>query len=313
MLNLIISPLAKLLKPRFYEILPSASNVLTLDSMYTNPKCTLLTIEILEGDLDVTLAKKKYGSLVPQTRCFITQWAGYTFWQKDENFDVDNHVSCYAPQQNGATPIDEQKLHEIKSKFFVKPYLRNRSPWEVLIVKNFQFDTENRNEESKVYTAVLIRFHHALVDGFSAIKQFEKPMLTDAAGEWKKPFIWPHSQGKYPEMWQTVWNWVKLIFCGPVELVIDQLKFNEEHEWSINRIEYTREYVISRPVSIKMEYLKQLKDSLNVSFTAIVLAAFAGAIRKAMVDRNVRLPKYIKIFSPLALPGHPDDKCTNHM
>lgn len=312
MIRLLIALLAKLFKPEFYKILPSSSNVLTVDDMYKNPKYTLVTVEVLEGNLDVHLAKKKYDSLAFETRCFITHWAGYTFWQKDEKFNIDNHVSCY--HQTGA--VDEKELHKIKLELLNRPFTRNKSPWEVLIVKNFEPDLDNNAhvvDKNKEYTAVVIRFHHSMVDGFSVIKQFEKPLITKVAVNTKKPLGWPHSSNKENDRFQRLWHLIKLIVYGPIELIIDHMSYTEDHDWSNSRNPYTRDYFLSRPFSIKLSYLKQLKSNLKVSFSAVTLAACAGAVRSAMLKQKRRLPKTIQILVPTLLPGHPDDCCTNHL
>jgi len=63
---------------------------------------------------------------------------------------------------------------------------------------------------------------------------------------------------------------------------------------------------------IPLQYLKSIRDSFDVSLTAVINAAVAGGMRRLMIQTGVDPPAEIHQAVPIPMAGHPGKLC-NHL
>ena len=93
-------------------------------------------------------------------------------WVEDENFDFDYHVRRSAL----ASPGDERELGILVSRLHSHQLDFTRPPWELHVIEGLE------GGRFALYTKV----HHALVDGFTAVKMLGRSLSED-----------PDSKGKF--------------------------------------------------------------------------------------------------------------------
>ena len=86
-------------------------------------------------------------------------------WVVDEKFDPDFHVRRSAL----ASPGDERELGILVSRLHSHQIDFTRPPWEMHIIEGLEGGR----------FAIYVKIHHALVDGFSAVKLLSRSLTTD--------------------------------------------------------------------------------------------------------------------------------------
>lgn len=106
-------------------------------------------------------------------------------WQDELEFDVSKHVR----RLESTAPRNEEELQKMLSEKFSSPMREDISPWEVLLM---HLDIPGKDQ-----TAICMRIHHAIGDGFALIGLFarlmdKKPELLRV----KKPVATPCDKQK---------------------------------------------------------------------------------------------------------------------
>ncbi len=96
-------------------------------------------------------------------------------WVEDENFDFDYHVRRSAL----ASPGDERELGILVSRLHSHQLDFTRPPWELHVIEGLE------GGRFALYTKV----HHALVDGFSAVKMLGRSLSEDPESQAGKFFF----------------------------------------------------------------------------------------------------------------------------
>lgn len=126
-------------------------------------------------------------------RKLIVQTCWRYVWQDEPDFHIDKHVFLF----EGPSPRNELELQRTLSEQFSSPIRDNISPWEVLVVP---LDMPGKDQ-----TAICMRIHHALGDGFALIGLLSR--LMDKKPELlrvKKPVATPCDKQKL----------VRIVECG---------------------------------------------------------------------------------------------------
>ena len=85
-------------------------------------------------------------------------------WQDEPDFHINKHVYLF----EGPSPCNELELQRMLGEQFSSPMRDNISPWEVLMVP---LDMPGKDQ-----TAICMRIHHALGDGFALIALLSRIM-----------------------------------------------------------------------------------------------------------------------------------------
>jgi WS/DGAT/MGAT family acyltransferase len=86
-------------------------------------------------------------------------------WVADESFDIDYHVRRSALP----SPGDERELGILVSRLHSNQIDFRRPPWEMHVIEGLEGDR----------FAIYVKVHHALVDGFSAVKLLARSLSVD--------------------------------------------------------------------------------------------------------------------------------------
>jgi len=57
--------------------------------------------------------------------------------------------------------------------------------------------------------------------------------------------------------------------------------------------------------SVPVSVIKNIRSKHGVTFSAVVMSALAGGIRKFMLVNDMKIPEKMHIVTPLPWPGHP--------
>ena len=99
---------------------------------------------------------------------------GRPVWIDDPDFDLARHVTwCRAPEPGG-----KRELADIAARVAAVPLDRDRPLWDMTVVDGL--------EGGRV--AVVVKLHHALADGGSAVAMLQNAFVTDPARAVEDPF-----------------------------------------------------------------------------------------------------------------------------
>lgn len=192
---------AKWCKPSLGKLLCARSALAALDDIHTAPKCTLLGVAVVAGDIDVRQlqqdvmrrivnAKDSNGhKMYPELQQYFSQWGGYLFFKNVKDFRIENHVSVV--EKSETKEMSELDLINLRVELISKPYKKGQSPWEFVVLRNYHpkfplmIDVDNNcadytKHDSKTKKSVLImRIHHGIADGYSLLKLWLNSMQSE--------------------------------------------------------------------------------------------------------------------------------------
>lgn len=149
---------------------------------------------VVEGTIDLAELRQLIMARVVQNneepsyarmRKLIVQRYWRYVWQDEPNFNIDKHAYLF----EGPSPCNEVELQKMLSEQFSSPMRDDISPWEIIVVP---LDMPGKDQ-----TAICMRIHHAIGDGFALIGLFarlmdKKPELLRV----KKPVATPCDKQK---------------------------------------------------------------------------------------------------------------------
>lgn len=313
----IVAQLAKVINPTLGKLLCTRSALCAVDDLYSYPKCTLLGVAIVGGDVDavsmrkqmtdkVINAKDKHGKhIYPEFQQYFSQWLGFLFWKWEKNFNIDEHITYYEPSLN--KEVGDKELTELRQHLVKKPYVKGMSPWEIVLVKNYtpsyiipENDDGTGGPHQGPKSVVIIRLHHGVADGYSMLELFLNSIDNDNVKreDLAKPRFAKRSflQGLF--YWAAVWLSVPYYVTQELLTTYDDNPFHPKGV-KLTRTTYTAGDAV--PVSV----IKNIRSKHNVTFSAVVMSALAGGIRKFMLVNDMKIPDKMHIVTPLPWPGHP--------
>lgn len=276
----ILTQYIKLFKSSYGEMLDPFDSALEENYSETKPKSTLVFSFVLEGAIELQHLRNLFVQNIlqakisdkkdhnehlryPELQQYQVDFGGYRFWKDDLSFNIANHISelMYSHDSNFLTKVHQ----ELVNKLFPK----DRSPWEVILVKNYE-NNENRN-------VLFCRFHHTLGDTKCFLKMFVEclgqkqlsqpnvkylniSLLDQIAYYLLLPFyvVYVQVQGKFIAQKARDCPWK---YTGS----------DEQDTSSLN-------VGISEKVSLKQ--VKSIAKRNNVTTSAVIMAAIAGGIEK---------------------------------
>jgi len=158
-----------------------------VDEINSAPVANLLVSLYMEGQIDLDLLKARFFTNVlkkrlpsgklqyPELYSYISEFMGFSFWRADQNFNTENHFTYFQSTE----VIDEGRLQQIRDELIRRPWKPKMPLWEFIIIEKYQRNREvcfnnleyaagkqESGAEQPQYTpVVLLRAHHALLDG----------------------------------------------------------------------------------------------------------------------------------------------------
>ncbi|XP_068748665.1 putative diacyglycerol O-acyltransferase Mb3154c [Montipora capricornis] len=225
---------------------------------------------VVDGGIDIEELRQLLMSRVVQNneepsyarlrKLIVKQYWRYV-WQDEPEFDIKKHVNLY----EGDSPRSEDELQKLMSKQFSSRVCDTISPWEVVVAP---LDIPGKDQ-----TAILMRIHHALGDGFALIGLFSR--LTDKKPEFlsvKKPVATPCDKQK------QVW---KAILSGPLALLSVALS-NPENPFPVKKM--SGEKCMSWTTAIDLNLVKEIKTKTGTTVNDILSTCLAGSIRRYLTS-----------------------------
>ena len=174
--RLFVILLSKIFRPELSRMISGFSACAASDGIYTKPNYTVLTFFFESRRVDVdkhrelmmkhlVTRKRPNGELhYPEMSQYVSYWLGFPFWRNDPDFDISNHVMIYEGSQdhiNWGRKFDENDMMKISNDLLTKPYPKNKSPWEMLIIPNARSQGTKEGDSSE-QTVIVFKFHHTL-------------------------------------------------------------------------------------------------------------------------------------------------------
>ncbi|CAG7729993.1 unnamed protein product [Allacma fusca] len=307
-----VSMLKLICRPDLDKMIVTRSSILAIDNPYKSPKWNLCVWLTVDGDVnidqfrdsfykDIILRESQQGKLAdPEFQQYYYKWLGFLFWKWEDNFDVKYHVRPYfEPETTKVTTLEE--ITEIIKKLTWSPFKEKTSPWEFLFVPKCEYDSR----EPKL--VALFRFHHGLSDGFSILRLLLNKVCGVSMGTIAQPENFSKSRKR------RIGDLLTFPFLAPYQfckMLVHALDRNDWHK--IKDRDLARPFNFAFSERIPTEFVKAVKSMHDVSFTAVVISAIAGGIRKAMIQEGLKVPKNISAGVPVPMPGHPT-KMRNHL
>jgi len=237
---------------------------------------------VVEGDIDLDelrqliMARVVKNSEEPsyaRMRKRVVQHYWRYVWQDEPEFDIQKHAYLY----DGDPPRSEDELQKLLSKLFSSPMRDDISPWEVVVTP---LDLPGKDQ-----TAICMRIHHAIGDGFALIGLFarlmdKKPELLRV----KKPVPTPCDKQK------QVW---KAILSGPLALLSVALS-TADNPFPAKKM--SGEKSISWTKTIDLELVKEIKTKTGTTVNDVLSTCLAGSLRRYLTSEGLKEnPKDIQI------------------
>ena len=285
-------------------------------------RCTVyvwFVIDIMDVELDkiykffhenVVLRQGQGGELQnPELQQTIVPWLGYLFWKWDRNFAMENHVHVYKGPGK-VEGITEEDMPGIVKDLATKPFPVGRSPWDVWVWNDAKLEedtgaTGDDDDGGKKKRLFLLRMHHSLGDGFSIMK-----LLVEDIHGTVMPGQNFESHNYKPEL--SVWQLSRTMVRAPYDMIRTAVHSWDFNEWRLPEKKLTGWLHSALTNRVPVQRVKEIKRAHGTSFTAVIMAAFAGGIRNFMEAKGMKIPEKIHCVVPLPMPGHPN-KLRNYM
>jgi diacylglycerol O-acyltransferase len=116
---------------------------------------------LADGSLDVGRIRRHVAAAIPRAPCLRRRIAysplfRYPVWVDAEELDLEAHITRAALP----SPGDSELLLELAERLYCRPLPRDRPLWEIRVIEGLRDDR----------FALLIRMHHAMVDGGSGLE-----------------------------------------------------------------------------------------------------------------------------------------------
>jgi len=305
----ILSYVIKFLRPDLHSLVATRSTVLATDSPYDKPNWNLCVWLVLDGKLNIDVLRENFysnivlkkwpnGNLVnPQYQQYITRWMGFLFWKWEKKFDMFHHIRPYFTEQNQDSRVNSMQLKQIIKELTWAPFEAKKSPWEFLFIPHYISSERNFcPKKSKAESVLILRVHHGICDGFTILRLLMEEVNNISLVNVAKP-----SRPKLSMVQQAVnafFFWIR----GPYMFMKMMAEINDNNAWHLPKEQLTRPKNTDFTPRISLEYIKGIKRANEVSFSAVLIAAITGAIRRMMIRKNVRIPPEITVAFPLPIP-----------
>lgn len=233
------------------------------------------------------------GKLVyPELQQHYTRWMGYSFLKWDRKFDICNHVTVY--QEDNEMVVNRKVLMEIWQELMVKPFHKEKSPWEAILLENYVEEGEGAPD-----WIIFMRLHHGLADGFC----FEHILSNLFDSDYKPDFTSNPSvsvsvhhddsitRKTLSEVQKLLVN-LRCLWMGPYDLVNRGIRYAEDyHSLHFPADEKSNNYFVVESPLIPVDQVRKIKQRLGVGFTTVLVGVAAGAIRKFLVRNAMPFPE----------------------
>lgn len=259
-----------------------------------------------------TLVKK-----FPEFTQYIDSWMGYMFWRKDKKFDINNHLNFHHIPNH--VDLDEFCV-DLFEKLTNKKFIKNRSPWEIHVVHG------SKNGEN--VTAFITQVHHVFGDGLSVtsvgleglfgvhLEDYYPKGSSDptALAKQRTASIKKKNECYVTGVFTGIQSFINLLYdvgCM-TSFVLWRTTVTTPFHVPDNKKMWKQLY--GRSELISMERVKEIKNKLGVSLSAVLMSSMSSSVAHLIKSKNGgEETKNFLCAAPKLLPGRPMDRFTNFL
>lgn len=218
-------------------------------------------------------------------------------YDDEDDIDVDYHVRRSALPMPGRV----RDLLELTSRLHSSLLDRHRPLWEGHFVEGL---TDGR-------FAMYVKFHHALIDGVSALKLMQRTLSTDPSDEQLRA-IWSLPRRKSKSVIRSRWQTLTQTAESVAGLAPSTIKLARA---ALLEQQLTLPFAAPRTMlnvsiggarrcaaqSYSLDRVKGIKQAAGVTFNDVVLAMCAGALRYYLADRHALPDTPLVAMVPVSL------------
>jgi len=333
----------KLLKPELVEIVSTRDALVGLDNASSQLECMITLLLIMKGDPDmnkilevfkneVINGKNSKGELCYQKlKNYYDTWLGFTFWKKEENFQLENHVheinlseyDFMKENNNGKDGVTEEQLMKMLGARATKCFPPGISPWEALIVRNYKKAPPNLHQDYKPNIpitpvekfgekdcefALVLRIHHAMGDGYSIMKLVMSNLCIGALDRIPKP------PARQLSIFTVILNYMAIFFLTPYYHFLQFVLHVDKTMWHLpsNKLEKQWQFAVTERISFAA--IKEISKNQEVCVTATLVAGLAGGVHNFLKNKGLgnKNNSKMRAMSPMPWKGHPVETLVNH-
>ncbi|CAL8125044.1 unnamed protein product [Orchesella dallaii] len=303
----ILSFLVKWWDPQVSRVLTglSASLLRDFESHQVKPLSTIVVCLKGRGELTFPEFREQFNKQIilrrdplnkqalqfPELQQYYKNCMGYMFLKWDQNFNIADHIHLYENGKNNVIRRDE--IMKIWQELMVKPFQKNKSPWEAILLQNAELDDGNGVCDKVIF----LRIHHGIADGFSVQK-----LLTSLDDEFiPSTNIIPANYSKFQKV---LINFRTAVF-GPYDLLNKMVNCKEDyHSLHLQAKDLAKEYFVLESSFMQVENIKKAKREYGVAFTTILISIVCGGIRRYLDKTEKPFPNPHLLGIPFAIQGH---------
>ena len=306
-----VTVLAKIFRHDFSHIFSGLGLLYSTEYIHRRPKVSIMVHTILDGPLQLDYVRRQFEQRIlnrcdaegnfeyRQLRQTWTQFCGFVFWKWDRKFRLSQHVRLYdytEPELALPSPCTEDDLRRATGSLITVPYAENKSPWELLLIPDYQYvDVQGQRFSGSVLT---LRIHHSLADGFSVFQLLKQ--LFHAQTE--------ALSANFPQLspLQKIMQIAIQVLKFPTDVAkIMRRNQDEPNCWHLTGKKLTRRYISFLSDRIPVSTIKAIRHKHSVGYNTVVYAITVGAICRQMRQAGQKVPESIKCFTPFPMPDHP--------
>ncbi|GAB6021225.1 hypothetical protein CHUAL_003842 [Chamberlinius hualienensis] len=238
--------------------------------------------------------------LLPKfTQCMVQHY-DYWFWKPKTNFEINENVYYYKKSIQS-----EKELKTVVNEIINQTISFSKPLWEIIIMPYLVPGSEPQ-------TVCLFRFHHSICDGVTSLRIVMSQLSNDDDGmkiilEKAASKRQAKVKANFKQKLVKIVHQVLLFIVSPM-FIIRTLTIRDRHVFCGPKL--TNVLIIDWTAHIKLETIKDIKNSTSTTVNDVVSSCVAGAIRKSFLRKNTAPPKSVSVMVPVNLQG-PHNKLVN--
>ncbi|CAG7733361.1 unnamed protein product, partial [Allacma fusca] len=223
----------------------------------------------------------------------ITQFLGYPCWTREKKFELANHIVEFDYHREGVNRFDENRLKTFLTKLMNEPWVNGKSYWNITLVPDY-------NEE--VTTLIILKWQHALADGFSMRSVLEAlsvnetiPMSSNENSDSRNVKALANNIRLGTQMLKNIWKTLMAIFLFPYDLASFKAKAasHDVNLWVTDVNARRDEYEISFTKSFPVDAIKSAQAKFGVGFQTVLFTAVSAALERALKKYDLPIAKML--------------------
>ncbi|CAL8102771.1 unnamed protein product [Orchesella dallaii] len=343
--RLLVKLAQKLLKPEWTGMVSPRDALVGLDNTATQCECMITVLLTMKGDPDmkkvlevfqneVINGKNSKGELCYQKlQNYYDTWLGFTFWKKEENFQLENHVRELDPSEydflknnnksEDGVAVKEDQLMKILGARSTKCFPPGVSPWEALIIRNYKKASPQLHHDFKANVpissveklgekdcefALVLRIHHAIGDGYSIMKLIMSNLCMGALDRVPKAPV------RRLSPLTVLLNYIAIVFLTPYYHFLQFFLDIDKTMWHLPSNKLEKQWQFAMTERLSFAAIKEISKQQGVCMTATLVAGLAGGIHNFLKEKGMekKNKKIMRALSPMPWKDHPLETLVNH-